>query len=213
MIMNKAVSYLRVSTNKQGKSGLGLEAQQASITRLLGEKGLTLVAEFKDIATGSKDDRKGLEEAIAYAKKTGALLVIAKLDRVSRKMSFIATMMESGIQFAVAELPNATAFQLHIYAALAQEERRLISERTKAALQAAKQRGTVLGRNGKILAQKKKAAALGFAHSLKDILVELRDSGLTFREIAEDMNDRGIASFSGGRWHAMTVKRAYLRCL
>jgi DNA invertase Pin-like site-specific DNA recombinase len=196
--MNKAVSYLRISTDKQGKSGLGIEAQRASIGRLLGEKNIELVKEFMDVDSGSKNDRKGLEEAISYAKKTGTLLVFAKLDRVSRRVSFIATLMESGIKFAIADLPNATEFQIHIYSALAQEERRLISERTKAALQAAKQRGTVLGKNGAVLAQKSKVAATSFAHSLKDMLVELRDSGLSFKEMADDLNTQGITSFSGG---------------
>ena len=211
--MNKAVSYLRVSTAKQGKSGLGLEAQRMSIGRLLGEKGTELIKEFVDIETGSRNERKGLEDAIAYAKKTDALLVIAKLDRVSRRVSFIAALMESGIKFAIADLPNANAFQIHIYAALAQEERRLISERTKAALQAAKQRGIVLGKSGKALAQRNIKAANSFAHDLKDMLVDLRDSGMTYREIADNMNDKRIPSFTGGKWYGTTVKRAYSRCL
>lgn len=209
----KAVSYLRVSTRKQSISGLGLEAQRERIGRFLGDKNAELLAEYVDVASGSKDARTGLKDAINYVKKTDATLVIAKLDRVSRRVSFIAGLMESGIKFAIAELPNATEFQIHLYAALSQEERRLISERTKAALAAAKRRGTVLGKNGKVLAQKNKTAAISFAHGLKDMLVELRDSGLTFKEIADEMNDRGIASFSGSKWHGMTVKRAYLRCL
>jgi len=211
--MNKAVSYLRVSTAKQGKSGLGLEAQRASIGRLLGEKGTELVKEFVDIETGSRNERNGLEDAMAYAKKTDALLVIAKLDRISRRVSFIAALMESGIKFAIADLPNANAFQIHIYAALAQEERRLISERTKAALQAAKQRGIVLGKTGAALAERNIQAANSFARSVKDMLVDLRDSGMTYKEIADDMNDKRIPSFTGGKWHGMTVKRAYSRCL
>jgi DNA invertase Pin-like site-specific DNA recombinase len=209
----KAVSYLRVSTRKQGISGLGLEAQRERIGRFLGDKNAELLAEYVDVASGSKDARTGLRDAINYVKKTDATLVIAKLDRVSRRVSFIAGLMESGIKFAIAELPNATEFQIHLYAALSQEERRLISERTKAALAAAKRRGTLLGKNGKILAQKNKSAAVCFAHGLKETLMELRESGLTFKEIADELNSKGVAAFSGGNWHGMTVKRAYLRCL
>ena len=192
-----AVSYLRVSTVK-GRSGLGIESQRASIREALDEKKIELVAEFTDIESGSKDARKGLEDAIDYAKKTGALLVIAKLDRVSRRVSFIASLMESGIKFAVADMPNATSFQLHIWAALAEEERRLISVRTKSALQAAKQRGTILGKTGVMLAKKNKAAAINFAHSVKDKLLELRNSGHSFKEVADELNNQGIPSFTGG---------------
>lgn len=209
----KAVSYLRVSTRKQGVSGLGLEAQRERIGRFLGDKNAELLAEFVEVDTGSNDDRTGLKDAIAYANKTDATLVIAKLDRVSRRVSFIAGLMESGIKFAIAELPNATEFQIHLYAALSQEERRLISERTKAALAAAKRRGTILGKNGAVLAQQNIKAANNFAHDLKGMLIDLRDSGMTYKEIADDMNDRGIASFTGGEWHGMTVKRAYMRCV
>jgi DNA invertase Pin-like site-specific DNA recombinase len=211
-VNNKAVSYLRVSTDKQGKSGLGLEAQRERIGRFLNDKGAELLTEFVEVDSGSNDFRVGLKNAIAYAKKTDATLVIAKLDRVSRRVSFISALMESGVKFAVADLPNANAFQLHIYAALAQEERRLISERTKAALAAAKRRGTVLGKNGKILAKKSKAAAISFARSVKDFL-ELRNSGLSFNAIAKKLNEQGIASATGGKWHGTTVKRAFQRCL
>ena len=206
-----AVSYLRVSTGKQGRSGLGIEAQRASIKRLLDEKNIELVKEFLDVESGSRDGRKGLAEAISYAKKTGALLVIAKLDRVSRRVSFIAALMESGIKFAVADLPNATVFQLHIYSALAQEEKRLISERTKAALQAAKSRGIVLGKTGVLLAKRNKDIANNFASSIKDKLLELRNEGLTLKEIAEELNKQGIKSFTGGKWHPTSVNRAFYR--
>ncbi len=209
--MNKAVAYLRVSTKRQGTSGLGLEAQREAIRKLLDDKGAELSAEFVEVESGSKDARIELSNAINYAKKTGALLVIAKLDRISRRVSFVAGLMESGIKFAVAEMPSATEFQIHIYAALAQEERRLISERTKAALAAAKRRGVVLGENGKALAQKNKKTAIGFARGLKETLLKLRDSGLTYREMADEMNEKKILSFTGIKWHAQTVKRAYKR--
>ena len=203
---------MRVSTRKQGSSGLGLEAQRELIRRFLADRGAELLTEFIEVDTGTNDHRTGLRDAMNYANKTGATLVIAKLDRVSRRVSFIAGLMESGIKFAIAELPNATEFQIHLYAALSQEERRLISERTKAALAAAKRRGTVLGKHSAVLARQNRDAAVGFALGLKDILLELRTSGLTFMEIANEMNEKGIASFSGGKWHGVTVKRAYLRC-
>jgi DNA invertase Pin-like site-specific DNA recombinase len=207
----KAISYLRVSTRGQGVSGLGLDAQRTAIASFLSDKGAELVAEYMDVESGSRNGRKGLEDAIAYAKKTGALLVIAKLDRISRRVSFIAQLLESGVKFAIAELPNATEFQIHIYSAMAQEERRLISERTRQALEAAKRRGIELGANGKALSVKNKTSAVTFAQSIKDVLIELREAGLSFKEIATELNNRNIASFTGGIWYGMTIKRAYQR--
>ena len=137
------VAYFRVSTQKQGKSGLGLAAQKSLIENFLTPED-ELVAEFVEVQSGKSDERTELWRAIAFAKRNGAKILIAKLDRFSRKVSFIAGIMEQGIGLVVAEMPNATDFQLHIFAALAQEERRLISDRTKGALREAKKRGVQL---------------------------------------------------------------------
>lgn len=207
----KAISYLRVSTKSQEKSGLGLDAQKERIARFLSDSGMVLVAEYIDVESGAKNDRSALNRAIAHVKKTDGTLVIAKLDRISRRVSFIAALMESGINFKVAEMADASEFQLHIYAALAQEERRLISERTKAALKAVKERGGRLGTHGSVLAEKNKTTAVKFAQALKGELIELRSRGLSFKQIANELNGMGIPSFTGGLWHGATVQRAYIR--
>lgn len=206
-----AVAYVRVSTKNQGKSGLGLDAQRTLIQRFLDDRDGTLVAEYVDVESGTRNDRDALQQAINHVRRINGTLVIAKLDRISRRVSFVAGLMESGINFKVAEMADATEFQLHIYAALAQEERRLISERTKAALSAARSRGTELGKNGKILAENNRRTAAQFAEKIKEQLLELRSCGLSFKQIAQELNDRGIRSFTGGEWYGMTVQRAYQR--
>jgi DNA invertase Pin-like site-specific DNA recombinase len=207
----KVITYLRVSTKNQGKSGLGLEAQRERINCFLETYDGELLAEYVDIESGSKNERKELQKAITHAKKIKGTLVIAKLDRISRRVSFIANLMESGIDFKVADMGNANSFQLHIYAALAQEERRLISERTKSALQAAKARGVKLGENGKVLAKHNKQVATRFANSIKEHLNALRSQGLSFRAIAIELNKQNIQSYAGKEWYGSSVRRAYNR--
>jgi len=194
--MEKYVAYYRVSTKGQAKSGLGLAAQREIIERFIGND-KDLIGEYEEIESGRKDKREILWTAIAHAKKERAKLLIARLDRFSRRVSFIANLMEEGIGLTIAEMPTATDFQLHIFAALAQEERRLISERTKAALQQAKRRGVELGKNGKVLAERNKEKKERFReHLLEQIpdasmlpLVEiarrLRVSGQLTRRVAE----------------------------
>ena len=138
------VAYYRVSTEKQGKSGLGLAAQRSRLDAFVSAND-RILQEFVDVQSGRKDDRSGLNKALAFAKAKKATLLIARLDRFSRRVSFIARIMDEGISLCCAEMPNASEFQLHIFAALAQEERRLISERTRAALAEAKKRGRRLG--------------------------------------------------------------------
>lgn len=162
----KFVAYYRVSTERQGKSGLGLAAQQRKVSEFVAVSG-ELIAEFCDIQSGRVDTRIELHKALALAKRENAKLIIARLDRFSRRVSFIAQIMEQGIGLVCAEMPHASDFQLHIFAALAQEEQRLISERTKAALAEAKRRGVVLGSNGRNLAAKNRRAADEFAASLR----------------------------------------------
>src|SRR3954452_20134886 len=164
--MTKFIAYFRVSTQRQGKSGLGLAAQHRKISDFVSGAG-TLIAEYCDIQSGKDDSRLELQRAIQLAKRENAKIVIARLDRFSRRVSFIAGILEQGIGLVCAEMPHASDFQLHIFAALAQEERRLISERTKAALAEAKRRGAILGANGKQLAVKNRETADGFAASLR----------------------------------------------
>lgn len=207
--ISKFVAYYRVSTERQGRSGLGLAAQQSKIRDYLLETD-NLVAEFCDIQSGRDDNRLELHKALALAKRDNAKIIIARLDRFSRRVSFIAQIMEQSIGLVCAEMPNASDFQLHIFAALAQEERRLISERTKAALVEAKRRGKILGANGKNLAARNRAAADEFASQL----VAKLDAELMrqpYSRIARALNDRGIKTFTGREFHAQTIKNYIAR--
>jgi DNA invertase Pin-like site-specific DNA recombinase len=208
--MTRYVAYYRVSTEKQGKSGLGLAAQRTLIERFL-SIGDEVVAEFVEVQSGKNDERIELWKAIAHAKKQDAKILIAKLDRFSRKVSFIAGIMEQGIGLVVAEMPHATDFQLHIFAALAQEERRLISERTRNALAEAKKRGVELGKNGKVLAIRHRDEAAKWAEQLRPILVPMVEQGLSYSEIARRLNDQGVATVKGGRFLAQQVKNVVRR--
>lgn len=202
--MTKFVAYFRVSTERQGKSGLGVAAQHRKISDFVGSAG-TLIAEFCDVQSGRDNSRPELGKAIQLAKRENAKIVIARLDRFSRRVSFIANIMEQGIGLVCAEMPNASDFQLHIFAALAQEERRLISERTKAALEEAKRRGKILGANGRNLAAKNRDAADTFAASLRAKL----DAGLmgrSYSEIARQLNDAGVLTITGRKFYPQTVK-------
>jgi DNA invertase Pin-like site-specific DNA recombinase len=200
----KHVGYYRVSTKKQSKSGLGLEAQQHLVREFAAKNGV-LAGEFVEVESGRRDQRSELAKAMALAKKVDGSLLIARLDRFSRRVSFIAAMMEKGVRLIVAEMPHATDFQLHIFAALAQEERRLISERTKAALAQAKRRGQVLGRNGVVLAIENKAKALEYAKTLRGQLPEGWKS-LTYSELARRLNAAGVKTSSGNEFFPQTVK-------
>ena len=206
----KFVAYLRVSTDKQGRSGLGLDAQRQAIADFLA--GGKLVAEFVEVESGKRDERPQLAAALHRAKVTGAKLLIAKLDRLSRNMAFIARLQESGAQFVCADMPEANELTVHLLAAIAQHERKLISERTKAALAAAKRRGTKLGNPNGARALKGhgndgaiqmiKFNAKRFAGDVAPIIADIRAAGITsYRGIAKELNARGILTGRCGRWH------------
>ena len=204
------VAYYRVSTTSQGRSGLGLAAQKSKIGEFLSADD-RLIGEFVEVQSGKSDDRTELWKAITFAKKHSAKIIIAKLDRFSRKVSFIAGIMEQGISLVVAEMPHATDFQLHIFAALAQEERRLISERTRSALAEAKKRGVILGSNGRVLAEKNREQALETARQMEPIITPLLDAGHSYSAIARILNDQGLASSKGGRFHPQTIKNIEIK--
>src|SRR5262245_12729101 len=208
----KLVAYVRVSTSRQGRSGLGLDAQRAAIHRFAESHGCLVVAEHVEIETGkgadALDRRPQLAAALEAARKLKCSVVVAKLDRLSRDVAFIAGLMAQRVPFIVAELgPDVDPFMLHIYAALAEKERRLISARTKAALAAAKQRGTKLGNPA--LAVANKAAAVERAEALRPLLAELRGQSLT--AIATELTARGVATPNGGVWSPVQVKRLLAR--
>jgi DNA invertase Pin-like site-specific DNA recombinase len=200
------VAYYRVSTDRQGRSGLGLEAQRAAVRGYLGAA--IPAAEFTEIETGKRNDRPELDRALAVCRKRKARLVIAKLDRLSRNLAFIAALMDSGVEFLAVDNPHATRLTLHILAAVAEHEREMIAERTKAALQAARARGVQLGRNGvDRLAPTYRAKAIERARQLAPVLTEMKAAGLSARQIAAQLTERGIAMPTGARWHAQTVIR------
>jgi len=215
--MEQAVAYLRVSTQRQHRSGLGLDAQRSAIERFAAAESLTIVAEYVEAETGKGSDaldrRPQLAAALAAAKAAKCSVVVAKLDRLSRDVAFVAGLMAQRVPFIVAELGrDADPFMLHLYAALAEKERRLISERTTAALAAKKAAGASLGNqvNLRLAGESGRAmsvaAADGFARSLAPILHSVRAEGaLTLRAMATSLNRRGIRSSRGGEWHPSSV--------
>ena len=216
--MKSYVIYRRVSTEDQGKSGLGLEAQKRDISLFLdnfSEEPFEVIGEYEDHQSGKHDDRPQLSQALELVKRTGADLLVAKLDRLSRKVSFIATLMDDPkVRLRVASMPYADKFQLHIYAALAEQEREFISARTKAALAEAKARGKKLGglrpkteaRNQAIQANAKERA-----EKVAGIVQPLSKQGSSLREIADALNTCGVQTARGGKWHASQVKRVLER--
>ena len=200
------VAYYRVSTDEQGRSGLGWEAQKKAVEDFLNGGDWNLVAEFTEVESGGKSDRPELEEALKLCKRRKATLVIAKLDRLARNVHFISGLMERGVKFCAVEFPNADPFMLHVHAAMGEHERRLISQRTKAGLERAKARGVKLGRNGMALAKQNAARANSQAKELRPVIRRLRKEGVTTtRAIAAALNDQGIKSARGGQWHPQTV--------
>jgi DNA invertase Pin-like site-specific DNA recombinase len=207
------VVYRRVSTAEQGKSGLGLDAQRRDIKIFLStfsEVPWEVVGAFKDVRSGKDDDRPGLMKALALAKRKKAQLLVSKLDRLSRDVEFIAkTMKEAEIK--VATMPNADPFQMHLFAALAEKERKFISERTKAALASAKARGVKLGgyRPGSLdkRIETLKRIADEDAARVIDFIRPLKDAGKPLRYIAGALEKAGYGSPRGGTWTAMQVKR------
>ena len=215
MADGKFVAYYRVSTAKQGDSRLGLEAQRDAVMRHLSNGGWPPLAEFTEVETGkgsnALDRRPQLRAALAFAKKHKATLIIAKLDRLARNVAFISQMMEAKADFIAVDNPHATRLTLHILAAVAEHERDMISQRTKAALAAAKARGRVLGVNGRVLADQNKAEAADRLAPIAERLRGFKAEGLTLRRIADALNADGIASPGGASWHPGNVQRALAR--
>lgn len=217
MATGKFVSYLRVSTDKQGKSGLGLEAQRRAVEDYLNGGRWKLVAEFVEVESGKKNDRPKLREALHRAKVTGATLIVAKLDRLSRNAAFLLTLRDSGVNFVAADIPDANTMTIGVLAVIAQHERETISQRTKAAMAAAKRRGATfgnpngaralrgLGNGSAVKAVKVKADK--HAKDIWPIVEDIRAAGVvTLKSIAEELNDRGILTARKGQWYPTTVK-------
>tara|TARA_R110002094_G_C4869589_1_gene208336 strand:- start:154 stop:894 length:741 start_codon:yes stop_codon:yes gene_type:complete len=222
----KIVTYIRVSTDKQGRSGLGLEAQRAAIAAYAKTANAVTVAEFQEVESGRDNARPELEKALKAARIMGAKLVIAKLDRLSRNAAFLLTLQDSSVDFTACDMPDASPFTVGIMSVLAQQESKMIGDRTRVAMKAAKERGQTFGnpngaaplrRAGKgntatCAAQRDRANAR--AHDLSDTLEDLESKGFTtLKAQANELNRRGIKTARGGQWHASSVSNLRKRLI
>ena len=221
-MQRSALAYIRVSTLKQGASGLGLEAQREAVVEFCREQSLELVAEYQEIESGRHNARPVLAKALAHAKRSKAILVIARLDRLARNVFFISGLMESGAEFRAVDIPEANRLLLHIMSAVAEAEASAISSRTKAALRAAKDRGTRLGaanvrsRNLTESARRTGAAAAGaavrakaveFYSEVMPVVIGLKAEHRSLREIASELTAKGFPTRGGSAWNHVQVKR------
>lgn len=208
-LMPSFVAYYRVSTDKQGRSGLGLEAQTATIESFAARGGGEIIASFKEVETGKRNDRPELERALTLCRQKKAVLVIAKLDRLSRNLAFIANLMDSRVEFVACDMPEANRLTLHIMAAMAEHEAKATSVRTKEALQAAKARGQVLGRRDadvQGMANRRKEQTTQFRSQLYPTIKQMRDAGQTLAQIADTLNRMQVRTANNRTWYASTVK-------
>jgi DNA invertase Pin-like site-specific DNA recombinase len=226
----KVVAYYRVSTKRQGASGLGLEGQQTAVADYASRNGATLVAAYTEVETGKRADREQLGRALSHARRSKATLLVAKLDRLARNVAFTSALMESGVDFIACDNPHANRFTVHILAAVAEHEAEQISQRTKAALKAAKARGTLLGsaRPGhwagreevrlsalekarQAAADSHRQAAVAAYDDLIPTMQEMRKSGCTLQQIADRLNADDHETRSGKPWSRMQVLRVLKR--
>jgi DNA invertase Pin-like site-specific DNA recombinase len=215
---NQFVTYYRVSTARQGLSGLGLDAQRQTVSQYLGGGSKTVLTEFVEVETGkganALDRRPQLRLALDLCRKSGATLLIAKLDRLARNVHFVSGLMESKVKFVACDLPEANQLTIHIMAAFAEHEARRISERTRDALAAAKARGVVLGTTGpanlKRNTQERQAAAFAFKARLMPLLNGFATQGLSRRAMVVQLNDLGIKAPRGGAWSLGQVQRLFI---
>ncbi len=222
----KIIAYFRVSTKQQGASGLGLEGQKTAVDAYARQTGARIVAEYVEVESGKIADRPELAKALAHAKRSKATLCVAKLDRLARNVEFLARVMNSNAEFVACDNPAANRLTLHILAAVAEAEARTISDRTRAALDAAKKRGIKLGsqranhwkgrEDRRLLGAKRGAKAAGLAHAkaateaysdLRPIVADLRQKGLSLNAIADELNTLGHTTRRGRQWNPVQVAR------
>lgn len=216
------IAYYRVSTDRQGRSGLGLDAQREAVHNFLVQRPHTLISEKVEVESGRNADRPELADAFALCRLHRATLIIAKLDRLARSVAFVSNILESGVDFVAADFPEANRLTIHILSAVAEHEARMVSERTKAALRAAKARGVVLGgdrgnlpavaaRGAQASAAVRSRRADERARDLAPLIFSLRDAGRSFKAIAGELHDRCIPSARGGIWTGQKVSRLMRR--
>lgn len=222
--MQNVIAYYRVSTKKQGQSGLGLEGQESAVAQHVEKSGAKLVATYTEIESGKLADRPELLKAIAHAKRSKATLVVAKLDRLARNVAFLSALMDSGCEFVACDNPTATRFTIHILSAVAEHEAKMISERTRTALAMAKRRGVLLGSSRpqhwkgneqarlkgaktgtKVAAQLRTKQANEAYADLYAPISEMRNAGKTLQAIADQLNAQGHTTRNGKAWQRMQV--------
>jgi DNA invertase Pin-like site-specific DNA recombinase len=212
--MAQYVAYCRVSTYKQGIKGLGMDTQREAVARFMARKG-ELAAQFIEVESGRKDNRPQLNAALAECRKRGAVLVIAKLDRRARNVHFISGLMNSDVEFVAVDMPSANRLTIYILAAVAEHEREMISQSTKAALAAAKARGTELGNPRAAEAAAKARAAKNIQAPPPEVLklmTEWKGQGRGLRDITRELNRLNIRTPQGYQWYASTVSNQLLNC-
>ena len=220
----KAIIYTRVSTAEQGKSGLGLESQLSTVLEFCSTENDEVITHYSEVETGSGKDaldkRPILAKALQHAKKEGAVLMVSKLDRLGRNVSFISGLMEQKVKFIVTQLgKDADPFMLHLYAALSEKERELISSRTKSALKVLKDSGKKLGNPTNLDEARLRSNVTNrknaddFATSVMSTIVSYKASGLTLQSIADKLNELGVKTVRGGAWHPSTVANILKRGL
>lgn len=210
--MKQAIAYYRVSTSRQGRSGLGLEAQQNTVKNYCEKNDYDLLSEVVEIKSTRKQ-RIRLLDALSMCREQQATLIVARLDRLGRDVEEIAGIVKSNVNIVVVDNPHANRFTIHILAAVAEDDRQRISEATKGALKAAKKRGVVLGRNGKALSKVNREAAEKFAQKLLPLINRFSKKGIiSVRAISEELNRKSIPTFrEGARWHPSTVYKLMKR--
>jgi DNA invertase Pin-like site-specific DNA recombinase len=220
--MERFVAYYRVSSIQQGVSGLGIDAQRSAVLNYL--KGELPIQEFTDIETGTKkgNDRIGLQQALQYCRDHKAKLVIAKIDRLARSVSFISKLMESEVEFIATDMPTANKFTIHIFAALAEQEALFISERTKAALAEARKRGVKLGSPQNLTDEARKKAVKSTVQKAKQnennkkalaMIIQLKKDNYSYRQISKVLNDAGFKTSTGKNFSGSQVFTLYDRFL
>jgi DNA invertase Pin-like site-specific DNA recombinase len=206
--MREYIAYYRVSTDKQGAQGLGMDAQRDAVTRFIGQRG-QIAAEYVEVESGKKNNRPQLAAALDECKAHRATLVIAKLDRLARNVHFISGLMESKVDFMAVDMPDANRLTIHVLAAVAEHELEMISQRTKAGLSQAKARGTRLGNpryRESIEAARSAIAVQKPAPEVLQLITKRRAEGRTLREIAHELNQLGSRTPRGSQWYASTVR-------
>lgn len=207
--MKKAITYYRVSTPRQGESGLGIDAQIKAVRDFAVANDYTLEKEYMEIESGRNNSRPVLQKALHQCKRKQVTLLVAKLDRMSRNVSFISRLMESGVDFKAIDIPGGEKFVMHILAAVAEHERDQISKRTSQALQAAKLRGVKLGTYGRnVLSKKNRELSLRFAKQMRPTIIRLQQDGFkSVRAIRDELNRLGVSTYrnDGSKWHVSTV--------